>query len=161
MEELYQTIQATASELLRKRNSLIYRISMLRVTLFIAGIAACFVFWGQVLFLLVAVLCTFVPFLALIKYHSNLFVERAKLVLRIRVCREELAAFAYDDSAFGSGDEFIDSSHRFSFDLDVFGVHSLYQHLNRSTTALGASQLASWLQNPLRKKSNIEARQAA
>lgn len=161
MEELYGHIFATASEQLRKLNSLIYRISMLRVALFVVGIAACFILWGDIFFLLPVALCTFVPFLALIKYHNSLFVQRERLTLRIRVCKEELAACGHDDSAFGAGDEFIDSSHHFSFDLDVFGVHSLYQHLNRTTTAIGARQLAEWLQHPLHKKVEIEARQAA
>ncbi len=143
MEELYGHILATASEQLRKLNSLIYRISMLRVMLFVAGIAACFFLWGEIS-LLFAVLCTFIPFLSLIKYHNSLFVQKERLALRIRICKEELAACAYDDSAFGGGDEFIDSSHRFSFDLDVFGAHSLYQHLNRTTTGIGARQLAEW-----------------
>ncbi len=160
MEELYGHILATASEQLRKLNSLIYRISMLRVMLFVAGIAACFFLWGEIS-LLFAVLCTFIPFLSLIKYHNSLFVQKERLALRIRICKEELAACAYDDSAFGGGDEFIDSSHRFSFDLDVFGAHSLYQHLNRTTTGIGARQLAEWLQHPLHKKAEIEARQAA
>ena len=61
----------------------------------------------------------------------------------------------FDDGAIHSPHE-----HLYSNDLDIFGKASLYQYINRSTSAMGASTLAIWLLNPATEEI-IEARQTA
>ena len=50
------------------------------------------------------------------------------------------------DIAHGSG--FLEANHPFASDLDIFGDHSLYQLLNRTTTESGGNLLAKWLTTP-------------
>jgi len=54
--------------------------------------------------------------------------------------------------SFEDGSEFIDPKHAYSFDLDFFGKHSLFQHLNRSATYIGKRTLADQLKNTLEKE---------
>lgn len=84
--------------------------------------------------LLVAGLLACVPFVVLIKRHSRLFERRSWLEASIRVYQDELKALELDFSSFADGKEWQDPSHDYSFDLDVFGKHSLYQYLNRTCT---------------------------
>ena len=142
--------------------SKILRISTLRVTLFAAGIAGVVYFSGAgaAAICLTAAL-TFVPFLALVKYHNRLFFRKDWLETCIRVNRDELSALDDNYAPFDDGAEFIDPAHRYSFDLDLFGPHSLFQALNRTCTSFGKNRLAEWLQQHAENKEEIEQRQAA
>lgn len=46
---------------------------------------------------------------------------------------------------YEDGKEFLDTRHPYSFDIDLFGPHSLFQHLNRTSTVIGSEKLASSL----------------
>lgn len=43
---------------------------------------------------------------------------------------------------YENGSEFIDTRHPYSFDIDLFGPHSLFEHLNRTSTVIGSEKLA-------------------
>lgn len=43
------------------------------------------------------------------------------------------------------GEAFVDTGHPFTADLDIFGEHSLFHYVNRTTTHWGREALARWL----------------
>jgi hypothetical protein len=43
---------------------------------------------------------------------------------------------------YEDGKEFLDTRHPYSFDIDLFGPYSLFQHLNRTSTVIGREKLA-------------------
>lgn len=45
------------------------------------------------------------------------------------------------------GEEFIDSDHNYTSDLDIFGEKSIFHYINRAVTAIGKQCLAKWLQS--------------
>ena len=47
-----------------------------------------------------------------------------------------------------NGEEFQDDTHPYSYDLDIFGAHSLYQYINRTHTFLGRKTLAAHFLSP-------------
>lgn len=49
---------------------------------------------------------------------------------------------------YPDGAEFLDASHPYAADLDLFGPFSIYQYVNRAYTALGQRKLADWLLVP-------------
>ena len=56
-----------------------------------------------------------------------------------------------EDRWAGAGDDglrFLDASHPYARDLDLFGAGSLYQLLSRAVTATGQQTLARWLSEP-------------
>lgn len=61
----------------------------------------------------------------------------------------------YDD-----GKEFIDTRHLYSFDIDLFGPHSLFQHLNRTSTVIGGEKLAHALLHTPDKQSLLKNQEA-
>ena len=78
----------------------------------------------------------------------------------ININEDELNALNGNYLNFDNGDIHAPHEHLYSNDLDIFGKASLYQYLNRSTSAMGATTLAYWLLNPATEEI-IEARQTA
>lgn len=160
--ETYHNIVSQTEQQLNKAKRKIYRIGTLRLLLFIAGLVGTIYFWSAGWLLIAATLClTFIPFLALVKYHNHLFGQKDYLEKKIEINQQELQALEYNTTSFDSGDDFIDPTHLYSFDLDVFGERSLFQYVNRTSTPLGRERLASWFNSHLKEKTEIEKRQEA
>ena len=140
----------------------ILRISLLRVFIFIAGfIALCFGYDQGGTVITGILLATLIPFLLLVKLHNRLFHQKDWYETSIHHYQAELASLENDNSAFDGGKEWIDASHPFSLDLDIFGDRSLFQFLNRTCTSFGKETLSKWLRKPLDNKIDIETRQQA
>lgn len=137
----------------------IFRISMLRLALFIAGIAGLYFFFNQTTLLIVCICLTFFPLFILVKIHNRFFIRKEWLETQARIIQEELQALSGDYSSFEDGKEYVNPEHPYSFDLDIFGRRSLFQSINRTCTFFGKLRLAEWLQNHLHEKASIEKRQ--
>lgn len=137
----------------------IFRISMLRLVLFIAGIAGLYFFYNQTTLLIVCICLTFLPLFILVKIHNRFFIRKEWLETQARIIQEELQALSGDYSSFEDGKEYVNPEHPYSFDLDIFGRRSLFQSINRTCTFFGKVRLAEWLQNHLHEKTSIEKRQ--
>lgn len=137
----------------------IFRISMLRLALFIAGIAGVYFFFNQTTLLIVCICLTFLPLFILVKIHNRFFIRKEWLETQARIIQEELQALSGDYSSFEDGKEYVNPEHPYSFDLDIFGRRSLFQSINRTCTFFGKVRLAEWLQNHLHEKTSIEKRQ--
>lgn len=158
----YRSIAAEARQELNNVQGQIYRISTLRLLLFIAGVAGVIYFRAESWAMLAGIVgVTLLPFLLLVKYHNRLFYRKEYLEKKVAINEQELAALDYDTSAFEDGKEFTDASHLYTFDLDVFGEHSLFQYINRTATQPGKTRLAAWLNQHLEEKNAICQRQEA
>lgn len=137
----------------------IFRISMLRLALFIAGIAGLYFFYNQTTLLIVCICLTFLPLFILVKIHNRFFIRKEWLETQARIIQEELQALSGDYSSFEDGKEYVNPEHPYSFDLDIFGRRSLFQSINRTCTFFGKVRLTEWMQNHLHEKTSIEKRQ--
>ena len=69
--------------------------------------------------------------------------EKKKLVLcKILINKTEIRVLEGDFSFLPEGKEFLDSNHFFSHDIDLFGSHSFFQYINRTSTEIGTAELA-------------------
>lgn len=162
LTETYRGIVRETEQQLAKARRSIYRIGTLRLLLFAAGLTGIIYFWSAGWVLITSTLClTFIPFLALVKYHNRLFYKKDYLEKKIEINQQELQALDYNLSSFDGGNDFINPAHLYSYDLDLFGEHSLFQYINRTSTQLGRERLAEWFNTHLQEKSEIEKRQAA
>ncbi|WP_455584803.1 MutS-related protein [Bacteroides sp.] len=158
--QTYKDIIKETEQKLSKEKQRIYRISTLRLILFVAGIVGVIHFWDSGWLIVAGVAAiTFLPFIFLVKLHNRLFYEKEYLEKKIEINRQELQAIDYDISSFDGGKEFINPAHLYTYDLDVFGEHSLFQYINRTSTDLGKKRLANWLDAHLENKEAIEKRQ--
>lgn len=137
----------------------IFRISMLRLALFIAGIAGLYFFFNQTTLLIICICLTFLPLFILVIMYNRFFIRKEWLETQARIIQEELQALSGDYSSFEDGKEYVNPEHPYSFDLDIFGRRSLFQSINRTCTFFGKNRLAKWLQNHLHEKTSIEKRQ--
>jgi DNA mismatch repair ATPase MutS len=78
----------------------------------------------------------------------------------ITINKDELACIEGSYAAFDSGQEFFDTKHPYSYDLDLFGPQSIYQLICRATTTSGKAALAARMQQPL-PKNEIDSHQDA
>lgn len=165
IEEISATYCHIAEEAGRKLNRVqqqIYRIGTLRLLLFVAGVAGIIYFRAESWAVWAGIaIVTLLPFILLVKYHNRLFYKKDYLEKKAEINRQELAALDYDFSAFDDGSEFTDPAHLYTFDLDVFGPHSLFQYINRTCTEPGKRRLAAWLGKHIESKEEIVERQQA
>jgi hypothetical protein len=84
-------------------------------------------------------------FLITIKFHSQLR-YRIKVLSNLRdINQKEWGYLTENKLSFQDGLEFINTQHHHSYDLDIFGPNSLYQHLNRTHTFIGSKVLSDVL----------------
>ena len=79
----------------------------------------------------------------------------------INICRNEIRSIIGDFSPFEIGDEYINSDHSYSYDLDLFGKNSLFNCINRSVTIFGKNRLADYFISAYNYKNLIFERQKA
>lgn len=76
------------------------------------------------------------------------------------VYEKEVAYGEGDYSCFPSGDQYVQPTHAFTYDLDVFGNGSLFQRMNRTISLGGSDCLAeslsgAWEEMPVTELKNI------
>ena len=79
-------------------------------------------------------------------YDSKLQHRIEKLCTLHKLHEDEINALKGEFSAFPTGEEFVDKSHPYSFDLDIFGKGSLFNRVCRCTTDIGRRRLAEMMQ---------------
>ena len=62
-----------------------------------------------------------------------------------QINQQELEVLAHQYTHNKAGEQFVDIHHPYSLDLDIFGEHSLFQYLNRTSTSIGEEALANYL----------------
>ncbi len=96
-------------------------------------------------------------FLTWIDQRIKLEIQRCDRLIQLGI--NEIKALQGDYSPFDPGVEFIDPEHSYSFDLDLFGKHSLFQSINRSVSIFGKNRLAEYFQKAFIFKEQIGPRQ--
>lgn len=102
-----------------------------------------------------------VAFLALAMVHER--VVRARVLAQRAMRFYERGLARLEDRWAGTGEfgeRFVDPTHPYADDLDLFGKASLFELLNEARTQTGEEQLADWLRTPS-SESAIRQRQEA
>jgi len=139
------------------------RISLSRLIVFVVSLVL--IYWfasnNQVIEMIFSLITGLTFFLFLIKYHSKIISKRNMAEALLELNNNELKGLKDGFSHFPAGEKYIDHSHRYASDLDVFGEGSLFQFINRTATLPGNSALARQLCNPILSKEKILLRQEA
>ncbi|WP_337041407.1 MutS-related protein [Emticicia sp. 17c] len=159
----YQRISENASAVIRKNKNTANQISYLRLLLAILGLYLLYniIKNGSTTPMVVATVLVLAVFLVLVNYHQKIIEKIQYYETLYRICEKEILATEGVHEQFDGGDEYLDKTHFFSFDLDIFGNHSIFQLLNRSITQAGKDTLANQVQFPVLEKNTIVARQKA
>ena len=79
----------------------------------------------------------------LVVKHLNLKRARAIVNSKININRTELEILNRNFHQLDSGEEFVNQTHYYSHDIDLFGVGSFFQYTNRTATVEGKKVLAN------------------
>lgn len=157
----YQQVIDKEIIILKDLKNKIFRVGTFRLIIVLLAIISCYLLWYNTALMLGVLLVAIIIFCVMMKLHNRLFIRKRYSELRIANAENELKAIDYDFSAFDGGAEYIDASHSYSLDLDLFGNRSFFQSLNRTITLYGKNSLARNLQYPFDKKEDIEEQQSA
>jgi len=125
-------------------------ISMLRLILVCIAIL-CFYFYitTQAFSVLFIGLASLVIFTFVLTWHKRKSTEMLLKQTLIDINTNEIDFLQNKNLSFEDGSEYNDISHPYTFDLDIYGKNSLFQHLNRTATHIGKTYLANSLQSVL------------
>jgi len=160
LKEYYSFTKDKYKLLSEKEKKLLLLISFLRFITFFGGIIliwlgfAYSITLGITLFILITSF-----FLVLLKQYSFHTDKEEHYENLEKINRDEVLALSGDYSSFNDGSDFINQSHGFSFDTDLFGKSSLFQYLNRTSTGYGREILANWLSDPYAQAERLGPRQ--
>lgn len=79
----------------------------------------------------------------------------------ITINQQELETAAGRYFHLPDGSAYLPASHPYAYDLDIFGRASLFQFINRTTTAQGSHTLAAWLLQAASETAILQRQQAA
>lgn len=146
-------------------NRLIRRLRLLsyaRLAVFVTGIIVAYLLFDlNVIASVITVAIFTAAFLLIVKQYDKLDRESALFEELIRVNKEEIEALKMNLTHFDAGDEFTQEDHNYSYDLDIFGMGSIFQFINRTCTLSGKKILAGWFANPVTDRDDITGRQQA
>ncbi|MEQ8706629.1 MAG: hypothetical protein RIC19_22040 [Phaeodactylibacter sp.] len=138
--------ESTADALNQRYN----RLSIIRLLIFLGGIAAVILLWNGVHALagVGSIIIFLAGFYRFVTWHQRLKTEEQHQRNLAKVNTWEAAVEQHDFSNYDDGTRFLDQSHPNAIDLDLYGPFSMFQYLNRAVTALGQQMLARWLAEP-------------
>ncbi len=135
---------------LLKLSKLLNRISFLRLFIFV--ISSIILIYLFSLNLLIPILIVFplliLCFGAAIKYHNKTAFLKQHTTFLKGINESEILREKCNLEEFDTGHKFINQNHPYTSDLDIFGQHSIFQLLNRTTTESGMVLLSEWLSEP-------------
>ncbi len=162
IQNVYREKVALYEEQYHKLNRIYNIIAYLRLVVFVLGVIAVYLIYPyQIYGGIVTGIVFLIFFFFLIKRH-DLLAEKRQLLRYLRHINEsELRALTGNFKDFDGGQEYVDSRHDYTHDLDIFGNYSIFQFINRTTTLPGKHHLALALNNPLQQGEDIRRRQHA
>ena len=96
------------------------------------------------MFSLLSIIC----FGFVIKHHNKIAFLKKHTAFLKRINESEILREKCNLEEFDTGHKFINQNHPYTSDLDIFGQHSIFQLVNRTTTESGMILLSEWLSEP-------------
>ncbi len=136
-------------------------ISIARLAVFVSAALLAWLAWSGGILSWRWLFLPALAFVVLVVVHERVIRARLRSERAVRYHDDCLARLDHRWAGRGvSGDRFLDETHIFAADLDLFGRGSLFELLCAARTRTGEDALASWLRSPA-APSEIRARQAS
>lgn len=137
-------------------------LPLVRLLLFLASLFLVYEYLtSQSLQIGIVTVLFFTAFLML-SFLDNKFKKQIRFIeILFKINQHEIKALNGNYNTFNPGNEFIDPSHDYTHDLDIFGEGSLFQFINRTSTIFGKLRLAEYLSNAFDYSEQVVERQQA
>lgn len=89
-----------------------------------------------------------ISFALVVKHHNTIEHLRKHTSFLKGINESEILREKCNLEEFDAGHRFINQNHPYTSDLDIFGQHSIFQLVNRTTTESGMIRLSEWLSEP-------------
>ena len=161
MKVYQENIKKYNAKTLRLRKVL-NRISLLRLLIFIISSTILIILFSINLITPVFIVfpLSILCFGAAINYHSKIAFLKKHTAFLKSINESEILREKCNLEEFDTGHKFINQNHPYTSDLDIFGQHSIFQLVNRTTTESGMILLSEWLSEPA-PNNEIQDRQKA
>lgn len=132
---------------LHRLNKILNRISLIRLFVFLILSTILITSLSINLFNLffIALPISIILFATILNYHTKIAYLRKHTSFLKKINEFEILRKECKLEEFDTGHRFIDQNHPYTSDLDIFGQHSMFQMINRTTTESGMILLAEWL----------------
>ena len=130
------------AKILKKKSA---NLSIFRFAVFLTTCFLIYLTLGKYPDVFIVAFLGFLLFGVLVIKYLNLKRERNIIKEKIRINSTEITILKENSHYLESGKEFINPSHFYSNDIDLFGVGSFFQYINRTVTNDGKSLLANTL----------------
>ncbi len=116
--------------------------STLRLLVFLSTAFGIYFFFGETKIMATIAIIGFILFLYLISKHTDLQYKRDLVKSLIKINQTEINVLNRDYVELDEGNEFVEPTHFYSYDIDLFGRGSFFQYINRTVTSEGKNELA-------------------
>ena len=155
--ELKERYAETQKKLTQKYNI----ISVIRLLLIIAALLSIYYNLSSFSYFWTFLgLTSVLSFIIILIFHDKIGKERDLAAALFKVNKAEEQFLKDGILTFENGLEFQETKHPYSFDIDIFGQNSLFQHLNRCETVSGKGILAARLKKKLENEEIFESQAA-
>ena len=122
-----------------------FNLSILRFTVFLTTCFLIYIMFGSYPAVFIIAFLGILFFSFLVVQHVNLQRKRALVNAKIDINKIEIEVLNGAFHDLNTGNEFVNSSHYYSNDIDLFGVGSFFQYTNRTVTNEGKTFLSKVL----------------
>jgi DNA mismatch repair ATPase MutS len=123
----------------------LFLLSLIRFTVFLLSFYLAYRLSATPRYAIMAFVIGIASFLFLVARYVDLLAKKDKTQALKSLNELELEVINGNISKLDWGTEFINPQHYFSYDIDLFGVKSFFQFLNRTATKAGKQKLATIL----------------
>lgn len=130
--------------------SVLNRISLLRLLIFLISITILIILFSLNLItpVFIVIPISVISFAIVIKRHNKIAYLKKHTSFLKKINESEIQREKCNLEKFDTGHQFANQNHSYTSDLDIFGQHSIFQLVNRTTTESGMIFLSKWLSEP-------------
>lgn len=144
-QEFYKTQKEKLSSELSLIKKRLLQTSLIRLlSFFVVCVSVYAIIYGETRAVFVTVL-GFVLFVFFVVKYVNLQRKKELLLAKLEINKTELEVLKRNFHSLDTGNEFKNPTHFYSNDIDLFGVGSFFQYINRTVTQKGKQLLADVL----------------
>ena len=149
MKVYQENIKKYAAKTLRLKKVL-NRVSLLRLSIFVISGAILITLFSVHLITPIFIVfpVSIICFALAVKHYNKIAYLRKHSAFLKKINESEIQREKCTLEEFDTGHQFINQNHPYISDLDIFGQHSIFQLVNRTTTESGMVRLSEWLAEP-------------
>ena len=164
-KEYYESNINKINKNLKELERIISAFAVGRLLIVVVAMATMYYLYkaDKFIYLCASFMVALIIFIVTAIFHNNKINEKEQYLLKLEYNEKGLKRINGEWKEFeDKGEEFLNSSHNFSSDLDIFGKNSLFQWINTTKSPLGRKKLAKVLAlKSLPDKQIIKDRQEA